>query len=125
MLVQVSGQRFTFPRACARCGRPAEATLQAAHSKSKGKRVVHTRTWSWDFPYCNSCTAHVRVWRNALGNGFALGALTGFGVLILLAAFDAGDWRIVAAIVAGLIAWVVMVARYQSKARAMCFEECA
>jgi len=30
-------------------------------SKSTGKRVVHTKTNAWDFPYCSDCVRHVRA----------------------------------------------------------------
>jgi hypothetical protein len=66
MRVDVSGYKFIFPRQCACCGAIPQTTLTAWASKSTGTRVVHTTSKSWDFPYCNQCTHHVRAARKAV-----------------------------------------------------------
>jgi hypothetical protein len=87
MRVDVSGQTFVFPHKCACCGGTADAELSASASKSSGKRVVHTKTNVWDFPYCRICVGHVMsaeatrrlAW--TLGSlSLALGLILGFAV---------------------------------------------
>ncbi len=65
MRVDVSGYKFTFPYQCACCGSAPQTTLTASASRSTGKRVVHTSSKSWDFPYCAGCIEHVRTARQA------------------------------------------------------------
>jgi hypothetical protein len=129
MLVEVSGQRFVFPQQCACCGGSPNTTLQAAHSKSWGKRVVHTKTWRWDFPYCSSCLDHVRSWSYASAMALLYAAAV---VVLTLIVSGSGSWSdgakgigfmvcIVLSIVAGTFGYV----RQQGKARGKCSETCA
>jgi hypothetical protein len=128
MLVEVSGQRFVFPQQCACCGGSANTTLQAAHSKSWGKRVVHTKTWSWNFPYCSACVAHLRSYGYAatIGMLFAVivvvvGAMIGSGVGWSEEARGYGImFGLILAIVAGIVGYV----RQVRKARGMCSNTC-
>lgn len=72
MQVDVSGTRFEFPHPCACCGGKANARLGVAATKSTGKKVVHTRTNTWDFPYCDACLGHVRAAEAAASLAFTL-----------------------------------------------------
>ena|SRR5689334_24639791 len=129
MLVEVSGQRFVFPQECACCGRASNTTLQAAHSKTWGKRVIHTKTWSWEFPYCSACVAHV----HSYGYASAIGTLFVVVVLIVGALIGSGTgWNeqtlgcgimlgVILAIAAGIVGYVMQARR----ARHMCSETCA
>ena len=129
MLVEVSGQKFVFPQLCACCCRSPDTTLNAAHSKSWGKRVVHTKTWSWNFPYCSSCLDHIRSYDYAsvIGVIFAVIAVV-VGAMIGSAAGWSEDAKaygiplvIVIAIVAGILGYV----RQERKAQAMRVATCA
>src|SRR5689334_15882635 len=72
MQVDVSGQQFVFPDICACCCGHANSTLSVAASKSTGKKVVHTRTNTWDFPYCGACLGHVRAAEAAVSLAWVL-----------------------------------------------------
>lgn len=87
MRVDLSGYRFVFPDKCACCGNHADAEFAASASRSSGKRVVHTKTNVWKFPYCGRCIGHVKSAEGAnalaliLGIlSFALGISLGFAV---------------------------------------------
>src|SRR5262249_31085490 len=75
--VQLSGRQFLFPRACACCGNSANRVLKASAKKSKGQRVVHTTTMSWEVPYCAACLAHVSAMDGAAFTAIGL-AVIGF-----------------------------------------------
>ena len=59
MRIDASGHNFVFPHKCACCGGAADTELGASATKSSGKRVVHTKTNVWDFPYRSRCVGHV------------------------------------------------------------------
>jgi hypothetical protein len=71
--VDVSGQHFVFPTQCACCCGRADSALGVSASKSTGKKVVHTRTNVWDFPYCGDCIRHVRAAEAATALAWTLG----------------------------------------------------
>ena len=52
---------FEFPQVCACCGARPSTTLPVSSSKSKGKKIVHTQSRSWAFPYCALCAEHVHL----------------------------------------------------------------
>src|SRR5262245_6868711 len=58
MRVEVSGYQFVFPQQCACCEASPDTVLTVSASKSSGKRVVRTKTNTWDFPYCSPCVRH-------------------------------------------------------------------
>lgn len=128
MLVEVSGQRFVFPQQCACCGGLSNTTLQAAHSKTWGKRVIHTKTWSWTFPYCTACSDHIRSYSYAPAMAvlFALivivsGAVTGSSITW---SEEALGYVLMIGIVLTIAAGIVGYIRQSRKARAKCFETC-
>src|ERR1035438_9787503 len=87
MRVEVSGQSFVFPHQCACCGTAPDNSLTVSASKSRGTKVVHTETKTWDVPYCSGCIQHIRS-AEAAGSfarlftilSLVLGVLLGFGV---------------------------------------------
>ena len=128
MLVEVSGQRFVFPQQCACCGGPSNTTLHAAHSKTWGKRVIHTKTSSWEFPYCSACIDHVRSY------GYAPGVAVLFAVLVIVIGTLIGSaitwteevlgYGLMAAIFFTIAAGIVGYVRQARKARGMCSATC-
>ena len=119
MLVELSGQRFTFPQQCACCGGYPNTTLTAAHSKTTGKRVVKTKTWSWQFPYRESCVAHVKAWKNSTAIGCSV------GVVLLLISFGVGNETAqIVTILLGLIFTVIVIFMQRTKAQNMCAATC-
>src|SRR5262245_31150848 len=86
MRIDLSGHKFVFPQRCACCGGMPQTTLSASASRSTGKRVVHTTTKSWDFPYCHKCVAHVRAAKGATIVAMIVGiAAVFFGGIVYLA----------------------------------------
>src|SRR6266404_3441087 len=65
MRVDVSGYQFIFPPQCVCCGELANTTWAVSASRSRGTRVVHTSTRSWDFPYCSRCVHHASTYKGA------------------------------------------------------------
>lgn len=122
MIVEVSGQRFTFPQQCACCGGTPNTSLSASHTKTSGKRVVKSRTWSWEFPYCTSCLAHVSAYSNAAVAGWLV-AIAGIGGAVFSAFIHEVLPYVIG--VAALVAMVMAVSHLQGKARALCSPTCA
>jgi len=79
MRVDVSGHRFVFPNQCACCSATPDCELTVTASRSRGKRVVHTETKSWDVPYCVRCIGHVK----AVGAARSLATLLTFLSILL------------------------------------------
>ena len=123
MRVEVSGRQFTFPPICACCGAPANTVFTASASKKTGKKVVHTSTHAWDFPYCSVCTAHYQAAQNA---GKTVGAL-GVGVLVfaLFAWLAVSFWLGVFIFVVGFAGIVALQSNLMTQAKAMCRPQCA
>lgn len=65
MRIEASGYKLEFPQACACCGCSADTAVTVSASKSSGRKVVRTKTNTWDFPYCRRCVKHVRIMRIA------------------------------------------------------------
>lgn len=59
MRVDVSGQNFVFPNECACCCSAPDAEMTISASRSRGSRVVHTETKTWDVPYCVARVGHI------------------------------------------------------------------
>jgi hypothetical protein len=80
---QISAKLLHWPRKCACCSEPSNALIRASASKTKGKRVRHTTTSSWEVPYCTVCLSHK-------------------------AAFDAASWWLIGGFVLGLLLWLLI-----------------
>jgi hypothetical protein len=124
MRIDLSGHKFTFPQQCACCGAAPQTTLSASATKKTGKRVVHTDTKSWAFPYCSKCTWHVR----AAANARTMAWIISVGSLVVAAYLAFGSDQIgiglvVAAIGIGSAIWLYNV--LMSKAKMMCCATCA
>ncbi len=52
MEIDLTGRTFVFPNQCACCNRPPNDELIIAAQRSRGRRVVHTTTKTWNVPYC-------------------------------------------------------------------------
>jgi hypothetical protein len=122
MRVDVSGQRFVFPSECACCGATPDSALTISASRSRGSKVVHTETKSWDVPYCTDCIEHLRASQAA--GSFArlftflsvlLGVLIGFGVNPYLGA---------AIGILAVVGTVMVYGKKRDQARAECDANC-
>jgi tellurite resistance protein len=51
-----------MPTSCACCGLPADTFQQATSTRVEGKRVIRTKTSTWQFPYCSACNRHDEAW---------------------------------------------------------------
>lgn len=103
MRIYLSGRKFTFPLQCACCGGTPETTLTVICGKSTGKRVIHTKVNTWDFPYCTQCIDHIRIAKNA-SVGMVLITVVSVIVAVYFGQFTAVStyaWIIVAAGSAG------------------------
>lgn len=56
-----------MPAVCACCGGPSDRTVRASATRVEGKRVIRTKTSSWDVPHCSACAAHDDAWPTADG----------------------------------------------------------
>jgi len=124
MRIDLSGHKFTFPQQCACRGAAPQTSLAASATRTTGKRVVHTDTRSWDFPYCLSCTAHVKAAKDA---AIAAGFISGGSILIFMfcsfALDQAGLGLLLCA--AGIGFAIFTHNSMMSKAKSMCSSTCA
>jgi hypothetical protein len=124
MRIELSGHKFTFPQQCACCGAVPQTTRSASATRTTGKKVVHTNTKSWDFPYCFACSAHVQA---------AAGALGAAGAVVTVALLAAGyvcfglDQTAISIFlcIAGIGGAIAIFNTLMSKAKAMCSTTCA
>jgi uncharacterized tellurite resistance protein B-like protein len=63
--IDVSAKQLSMPAVCACCGGPSDTIVQNTATRVEGKRVIRTKTSSWNIPYCSTCAAHDRVWPGA------------------------------------------------------------
>ncbi|WP_394823165.1 hypothetical protein [Pendulispora albinea] len=83
--IEVSGAVLTFPRLCACCGRPPDPELVVWASRTRGVKLVHSRTKTWTFPCCAECARHMNEWYDgsvALRAFLVAGACIAFVVLV-------------------------------------------
>lgn len=85
MIIQLSARTISMPNFCACCGGNADSQVHFTASRTTGKRVTHTTTRGWSFPYCGRCVEHSAAW-NSRYTAFAsivivsvLAGLTYFG----------------------------------------------
>jgi len=123
MRVEASGRQFEFPSQCACCGGNADTRLTASASKTTGKKVVHTTTHSWDFPYCSPCIAHVRKARSAGSTAVLLTVVD--LVLGVILYYAAAPWLGIAAGIAGIVGVILMHRAMMARAMAACGPQCA
>lgn len=123
MQVEVSGRTFDFPPYCTCCGNPPHTALTAAATRTRGKKVVHTETHTWDFPYCSQCAEHVKTAKDA-GSTAA-----GLVLLALLASpfLAIWVWRPlgVLATIGGIIAAGCAYNQLMTKARSLMVPNCS
>jgi len=84
MQIDMSGHNFIFPPECACCGGAPQARFTVFASRTTGKRVKHTTSQSWDFPYCQRCVEHVRA---ARGANVTASVIAVFSILATVLAF--------------------------------------
>jgi hypothetical protein len=122
MRIDASGHNFVFPHKCACCGGAADTELGASATKSSGKRVVHTKTNVWDFPYCSRCVGHVMSAEGTRTVALILGIVSvSFGLFLgFVASATSG-------VMIGTLAIVgtgFIYRRGMAKARARCGADC-
>lgn len=123
MRVEVSGRQFNFPPHCACCGAPANTTFTVAATKTTGKKVVHTSTNTWDFPYCSACIAHIKAIRQANATATALGI--GTIVLALFCYLGVAPWLGVLISFLGAVGTIFIYNQLSTQAKALCGSTCA
>jgi hypothetical protein len=122
MRIDLSGQSFVFPDKCACCGQPPDSELAASASKSSGKKVVHTKTNVWDFPYCGRCVGHVKSAEGARAVAWILGILS-----IVLGLFLGYAVNATTGMVIGFLAIIgtgLIHKSQMAQARAQCSVDC-
>jgi|SRR5579884_732051 len=122
MRVDISGHKFVFPHQCACCSAMPQTTLTASASKSTGKRVIHTTSKSWDFPYCIHCVNHVRVANTATVTTTCTIVVTliAASYLFFLGALAFGLILGIAGIVGGIFTYNLLM----TEAKKMCGPNC-
>ena len=123
MKIEVSGHKFNFPHKCACCGENPDTCLSASASRSTGKRVVHTDSKSWDFPYCSRCVGHVRASRSAVTTLSAL-ILVSVILALIVGAKSTGSIGLLVAI-AGIILACTIYSKLLRSAKSMCVATCS
>lgn len=118
--VQVSARLLSWPQSCACCRGSSTATLAASHTRTTGKKVIHSQTRSWNVPYCDDCKEHVRLYEDAKSSlllGILAGALVPFCVFALFIDDENNLYRIagVLGILAGLALLPLSYRNYQRK----------
>jgi hypothetical protein len=122
MRVEVSGQIFDFPHRCACCGGPANSALSVSASKTTGKKVVHTKTSTWNIPYCSACIKHVDAARAA-----ARATLWTVGVALVAGAFAGYQYSGVlgwSLVLLGITGAVALYSKLMAAARRRCTDTC-
>lgn len=77
MRVCVAAKQLDMPSCCACCGEPATTTIASSFARVSGKRVIKTKTVTWQFPFCGTCVKHDDTWPKAtFGEAFVLTFLT-------------------------------------------------
>jgi hypothetical protein len=122
MHIDVSGHNFVFPRKCACCDATADTELPTSATRSTGKRVVHTRTNVWDFPYCHRCVRHVTSIEAAKSLGRMLAILSLCLGLLLAFILGAASGLIIGLL--GIVATGIIRRRGINGARALCGTDC-
>ena len=64
--LQISARIIEWPSVCPCCDRKADARLAISHTRTWGKRVVHSETKEWNIPYCGGCISHARAHTTAM-----------------------------------------------------------
>ncbi len=122
MRIDLSGQSFVFPDKCACCGGPADTELATSATKSSGKRVVHTKTNVWDFPYCGRCVGHVKSAEGARALAWIVGILSiVLGVVLGYAVNPANG---IAVGMLGIVGMGFVYGSRMAQARGQCGAEC-
>lgn len=123
MRVDVSGSKFNFPQQCACCGNSAQTMMEVEASRSTGKKVVHTTTKAWEFPYCSDCTNHVQTVRLATSAAI---------VIIIASLLLAGYFYFIATAsrlailvsIGGIVGGIVTYGSLMAMAKASCNSNC-
>ncbi len=107
--VQISARFLSWPQVCACCEANAEELLDAAASKSRGRRVVTTVTRSWKIPHCSRCSEHIRshqMAREIFQVGSVLSLIIGLTCLWMGLGWPlAIGWTVFVLITAGVGSW--------------------
>lgn len=62
MRIALSAKQLGMPPLCACCGSPSITAVPISSTRVEGKRVIRTKTSTWNFPFCGRCCEHDRAW---------------------------------------------------------------
>jgi len=108
--VQISANMLSWPRACACCGRAADAHIRATSSRTTGKRVRRTTTSWWEVPYCSACVKH-KVKFESAHNWLVAGLVIGILAWPLIGVFTGNG---IAGFLVGVLIFLVCLSPYNS-----------
>jgi len=80
--IDVSAKQLSMPAVCACCGAPGDTIVQNTVTRVEGKRVIRTKTSSWNIPYCSACAAHDRIWPSASAFEVFVFTILTFGIYL-------------------------------------------
>lgn len=123
MRIDLSGHKFIFPQQCACCSAAPQTTLSASSTRTSGKRVVHTDTKSWDFPYCYRCIAHIRAVSTATTIFYVIAVVSFFAAAYVGLTANLGLGFLTA--IAGIGGAVALFQNSMARAKAICASSCA
>lgn len=115
MRVELSGAKFVFPRNCSCCGEEAGGSYTATATRTKGKKVVTSTSRSWNFPHCDACDEHMKLYSS--GNALAVLAVVA-GVLLAFMV----HWSV---FIAGVVGAIAIVTNAHKRAEAARKPSCA
>jgi hypothetical protein len=123
MKIEVSGHKFNFPHKCACCGATPDTSLPASATRSTGKKVVHTDSKSWDFPYCSRCVKHVQASKSA-AVVLSIVVLASVILAVIVGSKSTGSFGLLA-VIAGLILAVATYTKLILRAKSICVPSCS
>jgi hypothetical protein len=123
IIVEVSARKISVPFQCPCCGTDhPDGEFTASYTRTTGKRVVHSTTRGFLFPYCTSCLAHVHMWESADALSFGL-IILGIVLAIVIGIAAGGTAGVIVFCVSIPIA-LFLAAQRRSQAEASCAPDC-
>ena len=111
-----------FPRFCACCMRDAETEIPLLYTRTKGVKVIRSKSITWPLPYCHTCISHINAWHRSSRN-FKLALFSGLAFSCIFLFAGLLNTALTLSILSLLLA---LVARYKTRqnALALCTKEC-
>lgn len=119
MIVELSARKLAFPRLCPCCGAVADGEIKLVASRTTGKRVIHTTSHAWNFPYCSRCLAHVSAWEAVGAPGLIV-----LAILLALGGLAIHVGMTIAVIVLAIVVINMQLSRERERVRGTCPPEC-